>query len=342
MSIQNHRIECYGTLGPSCQDMQTLSALFTEGMTGIRLNLSHCDLDECGEWLENLHTAAEECGVSPDLLIDLKGPELRVGTLAEPCTLTEGDEILIGEGVIPVPAILFPSLRRGQDILLDDGALLLTVQDIQKTRARCRVIRGGVLRARKSIAVPGSGITPPTLTQSDYKNLSLAKQAGVTGVMLPFVRGKDDLIHLRSALQAAGAGDIRIFAKLENRQGVKVLPELLDDADQIVIARGDLGNDMPLWELPGIQYEISQTCLRAGKPFMVVTQMLHSMTHAAVPTRAEVSDIFHAVLDGASSVMLTGETAAGEYPVEAMRYLCRTVSCAKKVMQENKLHISLQ
>ncbi len=330
---QSPMIERYGTLGPSCQDVKTLIALFQEGMTGIRLNLSHCDLEECGEWLNHLHTAAQECGVSPDLLIDLKGPELRVGVLSGPLSLEEGKEITLGGDGIPVPSIIFPSLCLGQEILLDDGALLLRVEDCGKTHARCRIIRGGILHSRKSIAIPGAGIFPPTLTESDYKNLSIAKKAGVTGVMLPFVRGKEDLIHLRNALKEVGATDIRIFAKLENRQGIQVLPELLEYADHIVIARGDLGNDIPLWELPGIQYEVSKLCKSVGKPFMVVTQMLHSMTHAAVPTRAEVSDIFHAVLDGASSVMLTGETASGEFPVEAMRYLCRTVDCAQKYIK---------
>ncbi len=331
---QTITIERYGTLGPSCQDVLTLVALFREGMTGVRLNLSHCDLDECEEWLQNLHSAAKECGVSPDLLIDLKGPELRVGVLPSPVELVQGEEILLGEEGIPVPSVLFSSLRHRQEILLDDGALLLTVQNFSQTSARCKILRGGTLHSRKSIAVPGAKITPPTLTQSDYKNLSLAKQAGVTGVMLPFVRGKEDLIHLKNALNDRNASDIRIFAKLENRQGVKVLPELLDYADHIVIARGDLGNDMPLWELPATQYEITQICKRTKKPFMVVTQMLHSMLHSAVPTRAEVSDIFFAVLSGASSVMLTGETAAGAYPVEAMRYLCRTVDSALKQIRE--------
>lgn len=328
-------IERYGTLGPSCQSRETLAVLFAQGMTGVRLNLSHSDLDSCTDWLENLRAAADDCGVSPDLLIDLKGPELRVGALIKPVSLEEGETVELGQDGIPVPALIFPALRIGQEILLDDGALLLQVQTFSSSRAACIVRRGGILKSGKSIALPGASIQPPTLTDSDYKNLSLAKQAGVTGVMLPFVRSKEDLLTLRAALQKAGAQDVRIFAKLENRRGVEVLPELLGNADHIVIARGDLGNDMPLWELPAVQYQISSLCKKAGKPFMVVTQMLHSMTHAAVPTRAEVSDIFFAVMSGASSVMLTGETAVGEYPVEAMRYLCKTVDSALTLLQQN-------
>ena len=147
-------------------------------------------------------------------------------------------------------------------------------------------------------------------------------------MMLPFVRGKADILALRSALEQADAADIRIFAKIENMAGVRALPEFLHLADEIVIARGDLGNAMPLWELPRCQKQLSAVCRAAGVPFMVVTQMLDSMCSRAVPTRAEVSDIYNAVADGASSVMLTGETAAGQYPVEAMEYLVRTARTA--------------
>lgn len=154
--------------------------------------------------------------------------------------------------------------------------------------------------------------------------------------MLPFVRGKDDIVTLRKALDDAGAFDIEIFAKLENTEGVEKLDEFIDAADQIVIARGDLGNAMPLWELPYVQKKVSEKCREAGKAFMVVTQMLHSMHNSAVPTRAEVSDIFNAVSDGASSLMLTGETAAGKYPVEAMTYMCNTAEWGLKYLGEKK------
>ena len=164
----------------------------------------------------------------------------------------------------------------------------------------------------------------PTLTDSDLKNIGLAAEYGVTGVMQPFVRNKEDLLTVREALEKAGAAHIEIFAKIENLQGVAALEELLPYCDHVVIARGDLGNAMPLWKLPGMQKEIAAKCRAAGKPFMVVTQMLDSMHERAVPTRAEVLDIYNAVLDGAASLMLTGETAAGKFPVESMEYLVKT------------------
>lgn len=346
------KIDIYGTLGPACRQQDTLEKMFACGMTGMRLNLSHTGLDQCRDWLDCYHRAAGQAGVRPKLLIDLQGPELRLGQV-EPRELIAGTTVeLIGDEqethkdcgaldfrisenaaghpVIPVPGMILDKLKPGQQILLDDGKLLLEV--CGESSAFCRVLRGGWLKPRKSIALPGLNIHPPTLTDSDLANLKLAKALGVTGVMLPFVRDAKDLRTLRSALKEVGADHIRIFAKIENKDGQEKLPELLPYADEIVIARGDLGNSMPLWELPKAQYEIGNLCRQADKPYMVVTQMLASMEHAAVPTRAEVSDIFYAVLHGASSVMLTGETAAGEYPVEAMEYMCKTVESAMDII----------
>jgi pyruvate kinase len=169
------------------------------------------------------------------------------------------------------------------------------------------------------------------MTENDREQLRRAKEYGVTAVMQPFVRSKDDLIAVRTALSEAGCENIRLLAKVENRDGVRNLPELIPYCDEIVIARGDLGNAMDgLWELPAVQKHIAAVCREAGRDFMVVTQMLDSMTHRQVPTRAEVSDIFNAVLDGASSVMVTGETAAGDYPALAIRYLSRTAREAER------------
>ena len=165
--------------------------------------------------------------------------------------------------------------------------------------------------------------------------ISAAKAFGVTAVMQPFVRDRADLETVRAALDAAGASDIRLFAKIENLEGVRNLPQLLGACDEIVIARGDLGNAMPLWKLPAVQKQISAACRAAGKPFMVVTQMLASMEKSAVPTRAEVSDIFNAVLDGAASVMVTGETAVGQYPVAVISYLAKTAACAEEFLRDS-------
>lgn len=316
-------MDFYGTLGPSCQEETVLYQMFQEGMTGLRLNLSHKPLAACSDWIAQMHQAAARAGVKAQLLIDLQGPELRVGQFEEPLMLEEGQ--LWSAAQLKLPESVVPYLTEGQPLLLDDGKLLAKAVSREFIDApMLQIVRGGRLASRKSIALPGVTVPSPTLTQADLDNLQVAARYGVTGVMLPFVRSAQDLITLREALQAAGAPDIRIYAKLESMEGVHMLEELLPYTDEIVIARGDLGNCMDLWHLPTVQKQVAAVCRRANKPFMVVTQMLASMEHMAVPTRAEVSDIFNAVLDGASSVMVTGETAVGEYPVEVMRYLVRT------------------
>lgn len=316
-------LDIFGTLGPSCEDVRVLGDMLQLGMTGVRLNLSHGTLLSAASRLQHLRDAEHLTGISAKLLVDLQGPELRIGDLPSPVMLKEGSTVQITSD-IPMPQIVIDALTNGQEILLDDGKLLL----IAVGADRAIVKRGGMLQSRKSIALPGLELKTPALTNEDLENISHFSQFGVTGVMQPFVRSGRDLHDLREALQNAGCGSLRIYAKIENQSGMDRLPEIIPEADEIVIARGDLGNAMPLWELPAAQKKIASACRDSKKPFMVVTQMLSSMEHSPVPTRAEVSDVFNAVLDGASSVMVTGETAIGEYPKEVIRYLTETVKSA--------------
>lgn len=323
-------MEIYGTFGPACSRPELLEKMFRAGMCGLRLNLSHRSLEDSREWLEMAKKAAETCGVKLQILTDLQGPELRVGRAGLPLELPEGACLPVES--LCLPAVLLPHLKAGQELLLDDGKLQVQLCD----ETTCCVLRGGKLLPGKSVAAPGLSVDLPALTEADHANLRLAAQTGVTGVMQSFVRGREDLLELRAALKAYGGEHIRIFAKVENRQGIETLPDWMDLADCVVIARGDLGNAVPLWQLPAVQKGIAALCNARSKPFLVVTQMLASMEHCAVPTRAEVSDIFNAVLDGASALMLTGETAAGEYPVEAMTYLCNTAGEALRFLRLGK------
>lgn len=316
------KVRIYGTLGPSCAERGILEKMIHEGMSGVRLNLSHSMLDEASPLIESYHDAAALCGVEPELLIDMQGPELRIGALDEPMLLEEGAEIAAHSLCLPREVLAaLDALPLGAELLLDDGKLLL----VKAASMLLRVVRGGVLESRKSAALPGVEIKTPAMTESDITNIKRASSFGVSAVMQPFVRGKDDLLAVRAALDSAGLEQVRLLAKIESLEGIAALPEIIPCCDEIVIARGDLGNAMKLWELPAAQKRISRACRESGRDFMVVTQMLDSMMHRAVPTRAEVSDIFNAVLDGASSVMVTGETASGEYPVQAIRYLAGTV-----------------
>lgn len=320
----------YGTLGPACAKAETLEEMLRLGLTGMRLNLSHVTLRQAAGEIQALREAAERCGVEPELVIDMQGPELRIGALDAPLLLRNA-ETLPPER-LPLPEAVRAALEPGQELLLDDGKLLLTVL----RGGRLHVNRGGILYSRKSVALPGREIRLPALAESDLANIAAAKEFGVTGLMQPFVRSRADLEAVRAALDAAGCGHIRLFAKVENREGMARLPELLGACDEVVIARGDLGNAMPLWELPEAQKTIAARCRAAGRDFMVVTQMLSSMEQNPVPTRAEVSDIFNAVLDGAASVMVTGETAAGRYPAEAVRYLVNTVRRAEQYKEAQR------
>lgn len=381
-------MEYYGTLGPACGSVQTLKEMLAAGMTGVRLNLSHGDLEENGHWIRMVQEAGRELRSQVQILMDLRGPELRLGKFKEEIQVEEGSWLILGDGGLPVPEEALAYMCPGDRILIDDGKVELevvleaafckagaeespwlageagpetrdeTAEAGLKTgnetgepgleagaeagaapsaggcRITARVVRGGLIKSGKSLAIEGKAVPMPTLTESDRKNIREAVSYGITGVMLPFVRNKEDLLVLREALKEAGAGEIQVFAKIENMQGVEAIKELLPYCDHVVIARGDLGNAMPLWKLPGVQKRLARECREAGKPFMVVTQMLDSMHERAVPTRAEVLDIYNAVLDGASSLMLTGETAAGSYPAQAVEYLVNTGEEALRDMEE--------
>ena len=333
-------VDIYGTIGPSCSSQETLTEMFRAGMTGVRLNLSHIRLRESEEQIEKLHSAARTAGVNPILLIDMQGPELRIGRLKEALVLREKEKAVLfcekikaeellkycGEGrpAIPVPEAVCAPLEKEMEVLLDDGRISLKITEGKGDYAEAEVVRGGILTGRKSVKVPGLDIQMPTLTYADIENIRDAASYGVTGIMQPFVRGREDLDTVHRVLSENSGRHLRVVAKIENQAGMERLDSLLPACDAICIARGDLGNDMPLWELPGAQKKISAACRKAKRYFMVATQMLTSMTDCAVPTRAEVNDIFNTVADGASGVMITGESAVGKYPVEAIRFLANT------------------
>ena len=316
-------IELFGTLGPACRDQNTLIKMFQEGMTGMRLNLSHSGLKESEAMIRAYQEAAEKAGVQAELLIDLQGPELRIGRLKEPLVLEDGTAI--SPELLPFPSAVLDALEEADHILLDDGKLELAVE-----AGSFRVLRGGRLESRKSIKIVNKDIPMPALTDADRANLALAMSYGVSAVMQPFVRNARDLKEVREELHRNHADSIRIFSKIENRIGLANLDEIISHSDMVVIARGDLGNDIPLPQLPGVQKDIAAACIRQNVPFLVVTQMLTSMIKNPVPTRAEVSDIFNAVTDGASAVMVTNETAAGDHPVEVIRILHETTAAAEQ------------
>ncbi|MCR5099185.1 MAG: pyruvate kinase [Lachnospiraceae bacterium] len=318
-------MEIFGTLGPACSDEKTIYEMMRQGMTGMRINLSHTDLAGGNSLIDSFTVARASSGGGCDLLIDLQGPELRIGKIAHALSLQDGDE-----AKIPVPSTLASLLVPGQTVLLDDGKLSARVLSVERHMddpakprydAVVHILRGGLLKGSKSLKIEGMDTDLPTLTSRDKRNLAVASDLGVTTVMLPFVRGADDIKALRENI-----GDrFRIFAKIENMVGVEhvdeIIAELDHDRDMLVIARGDLGNNMPLWELPRIQKQLEAACHKSDMPYMIVTELLASMVQNPAPTRAEVSDVYHAIYHGASAIMVTNETAEGKYPVDVIRYM---------------------
>ncbi len=307
--------EIFATFGPSCRDEETLGKMVAEGLTGMRLNLSHMTLWDAADYISAYQSVTD----TPRILIDMQGPELRVG---------KADIEIKGRldlNDIELPTVVLNELEAGDELLLDDGKLLCRMTDPR----HADVIRGGFLASRKSVKIKGKNVDMPVLTDHDIANIKAAREYGVTAIMQPFVRSGNDLKKVREILDENGAENIKIYAKIENRQGSENLSDILSHCDAIVIARGDLGNDMPLWELPAVQKRIEDACHKAEKPYIVVTQMLASMENSPVPTRAEVSDIYHAVYHGAWGVMITGESAVGKYPVEAVKYLSKTAKSAE-------------
>lgn len=334
------KTEIFGTFGPACGTEEILGKMIEAGMTGMRLNLSHITLLESRDYIEAYEKAAKAHKRTPQILIDMQGPELRVGALDGLAYLEEEGLLCSIEDYprfkeasktcIPVPREVMEVVQPGDQILFDDGKLLVEVVHIKDgDTILTKVRRGGILYSGKSVKIVDKQVPMPALTKHDIENIKVAKKYGVTALMQPFVRKGEDLKYVRETLAKYGAEDIRIFAKIENRMGVENLEDILPEADVIVIARGDLGNDMPLWELPRVQKQIEETCKKYKKPYIVVTQMLASMEQNQVPTRAEVSDIYHAVYHGAWGVMVTGETAVGHYPVEAISYLANTAAEAE-------------
>lgn len=315
----------YATLGPSCCDAAALSALLRRGVTGFRLNLSHTPLAARTDWIAALHEAERKTGLRAQLMIDLRGPEVRIGSLPAPLPLAEGAAVTLGTD-IPVDGDVLDALRPGMTVLLDDGAMALTVVD----GGVCRVTRGGTLTGHKSLTLEGVDLRRPALCEADLADLSQAAALGVNAVMQPFVRSADDLRVVRQTMAENGLAAAELFAKVENQPGLDALPDWLALCDVVTIARGDLGSSLPLERLPAAQKHIAALCRSRGKPFLVVTQLLHSMIDHPSPTRAEVLDVYNAVLDGADCLMLTGETAQGRYPLESADWLIRVAQEAEK------------
>ncbi len=314
---QNSQLDIYGTFGPSCHDQELLKKMLEMGMTGIRLNLSHSSLEDNQDWLDNLKKAMEETGRSCKLVIDLQGRERRLGKF-EPFEAVKGDIVLVGKQ-LPVGGDVLVCLQAGDMIRIGDENIPLHILEKDGLYWRAEVLDDGLFEPGKSLHILNKDSSLPILYAKDLENLKVAKEKGVTGVLVPFVQNAEDIQEIRSIVEEYIPG-CWMMAKIENIEGVRHLEEILPYADEIVIARGDLAASCTLEWMPAIQNYIAVICHQHHKPYMVVTQMLESMEHHPTPTRAEATDVYNAVMRGAHSIMLTGETAHSSYPLEAMDY----------------------
>jgi pyruvate kinase len=319
------------TIGPACDDDATLRAMIAAGMNVARLNLSHGDLDQHARRVERVRRAADEAGMFVAVMIDTRGIEIRTGALTEErVELVPDAEFRLyaapragdASGVSVSYPELVTALQPGESVLIDDGSIELRAVKREGGALVCRVVVGGFLRARKSINLPDSQLFLRLGDASSHANLLqevvFSAEHNVDYIAASFVQSADDVQAIR-ALLAQRSAEIPIIAKIENRNGVNNLEEIVAAADGTMVARGDLGVEMPLAEVPGTQKKIIRATVFNGKPVITATQMLDSMERNPKPTRAEASDVANAILDGTSAVMLSGETAMGNYPVLAVR-----------------------
>jgi pyruvate kinase len=306
-----------------------LGSLIAAGMDAARLNFSHGTHTEHTELARRVREAQAESGRPIALIADLQGPKLRIGNLERPITLTRGEDVVVmgGEssrdGELPVsPAVIGEVLEPGHEVLIDDGLVRLYVDRVEGGRALCTVIEGGPVTSHKGVNLPGVPVPIPSLTQKDRADLEHALSLGVDFVALSFVRSATDVHELRSLIEAAGSR-AQVIAKIEKADAIEALHEIIEASDAVMVARGDLGVEIGPASVPLLQKRIILNALERGKPVITATQMLESMIQHAEPTRAEASDVANAVLDGTSALMLSGETAVGAYPVEAVAYMDR-------------------
>ena len=323
------RTKIVATIGPASANSETLAALIAAGMDGARLNLSHGTQEDHARSAQLVREAEAAADRPIALIADLQGPKLRVGDLGEDVELADGGSVVIaGEDAaqaddLPVsPAVLGSVLQPGNDILIDDGLVKLRVVKVERGRARCDVIVGGVVRAHKGVNVPGVPLPIPSLTRKDLDDLDAALDFGVDYVALSFVRSAADVKTLRTLIEARSS-QAWVIAKIEKAEAVAALDAILEEAHGVMVARGDLGVEIGAAEVPLLQKRIIHHALERAKPVITATQMLESMIHSPEPTRAEASDIANAILDGTSAIMLSGETAIGDHPVEAVAVMDR-------------------
>jgi pyruvate kinase len=322
------RIKILATLGPASSDSATLRRLFEAGADVFRINMSHTSHDKMRELINTIRNVETSYGRPIGILVDLQGPKLRLGQFAEgSAQLNNGETFTLDSNptlgdktrvMLPHPEIL-AALRPGHALLLDDGKVRLIAEETSPERAITRVVVGGKMSDRKGVSLPDTDLPVSAMTPKDRADLEAAAEAGVDWIALSFVQRPDDVVEAKKLARGRAA----VMSKIEKPQAIDRLPEIVEVSDALMVARGDLGVELPAERVPGLQKQMTRLASRAGKPVVIATQMLESMIQSPVPTRAEVSDVATAVFEGADAIMLSAESAAGKFPVEAVATMNR-------------------
>ena len=347
--MRKTKIVC--TLGPACSDEKTITAMCKAGMNVARLNFSHNNHEDHKKRIDTVKKVRQELGLPIALMLDTKGPEYRIKTFKDgKITLSEGDkftftadEIEGDETKVSINYKGLPNdLNEGDIILLNNGLMTFKVISTTDTDVNCEVVVGGVLSDRKSMSFPNKTLKQKYLSDQDKEDIAFGIKEGVDFIACSFVSCKQDLLDVRQFLTEIGAADTELIAKIENRSGVDNIEEICEECAGIMVARGDMGVEIPFEELPAIQKKIITKCRLLGKRVITATEMLESMITNARPTRAEISDVANAVYDGTSAIMLSGETAAGKYPVLSVRTMARIAESAEKNIHYKKRFLSAE
>ncbi|MBO9607506.1 MAG: pyruvate kinase [Paenibacillaceae bacterium] len=343
--MRKTKIVC--TIGPSSESPEMLKKLITAGLNVARLNFSHGDFEEHGNRIRNIRTACRELNKTVAILLDTKGPEIRTGKLAvEPIELVQDETItLTTEEILGDASRISVSYRGlpndvhvGSTILIDDGLIGLSVTAVRGSEIDCRIVNGGQIKSRKGVNVPGVKISLPGITEKDAADIVFGVEQGVDFIAASFVRKASDVLEIRELLEKHNASHIQIISKIENQEGVDNLDEILEVSDGLMVARGDLGVEIPAEEVPLVQKRMIKKCNYAGKPVITATQMLDSMQRNPRPTRAEASDVANAIFDGTDAIMLSGETAAGKYPLDSVQTMSRIAERAESALEHREIY----
>ncbi len=320
------------TIGPATESLEMLKRLYAAGMNVVRLNMSHGDHPSHARVIEAVRELNAGAQYPVALVLDTQGPEIRTGTLNHDLQLNEGDVITVnvrsGESVEETSfqinyEDLLEAVDRGDRITVDNGLINLEVLEKLDRALRCRVVDGGTLKSRRHVNLPGIKVNLPAITSKDRRDILFGIEQGIDYVALSFVREPSDVLQLRELLAEHGGGAVKIIAKIEDQEGVKNLEGIIEVADAIMVARGDLGVEIPMEQLPGVQRKIVRLCAEKGKRVIVATHLLESMITNPLPTRAEVTDVANAVYEEVDAIMLSGETTVGKYPVRCVEFLDR-------------------